>query len=521
MRHLALLLSFSVGFLSLSQEILWVRLVSFAQGGRPHAFSIVLATFLIGIALGANAGRRVCERSPDLLRSAAMVLFMAAAVDLAALYLASILLVYTPRRLLTLIVLISLTAAFKSVLFPIVHHLGSVGGSERVGRSVSRIYFGNVIGATLGPIVTGFWLLDHIDVENAFALVGTLTVALGVLTCALSKTRLTGGWIAPAALLALGVISVARPPSVVIRLAGVWDRAAVKHVIQNSHGIVHVFAPSSGEGGDITYGGNLYDGRINVDMAINSNALDRAYLMAVMHPEPRRALVIGLSTGAWTRVITGMPGIETVDVIEINPGYLDLIGRYPEVSPILTDPRVRIHIDDGRRWIRAHSNERYDLIFQNTTWHWRAYTTPLLSMEYFGEVKRHLNPGGIFAVNTTGSLDVYRTALEVFPYAIRYQNFVYMSDRPLTRRADAERVLRESKIGDKPAFDDSLFVGDSIGARLVQVRLETAQEFLLASKAPEPPEIITDMNLIPEFRHGQSPLFGWLRPLLPPSPNRD
>ena len=48
------------------------------------------------------------------------------------------------------------TAAIKSVLFPIVHHLGSSSSGPRVGRSVSNIYFGNIIGATLGPVMTGF-----------------------------------------------------------------------------------------------------------------------------------------------------------------------------------------------------------------------------------------------------------------------------------------------------------------------------------------------------------------------------
>ena len=170
MAYLALLLSFSVGFLSLSQEIVWVRLVSFGQQGRPHAFSIVLAAFLIGIALGAIAGRRLCQKSPDLLRSAGIVLLMAAAADFAALYLGSSIVPYSARRLLLLVIMIALTAGLKGVLFPIVHHLGAIGGSERVGRSISRIYFGNVMGSTLGPIVTGFWLLDHVDVEGTLSL---------------------------------------------------------------------------------------------------------------------------------------------------------------------------------------------------------------------------------------------------------------------------------------------------------------------------------------------------------------
>jgi predicted membrane-bound spermidine synthase len=140
MRQLALLLSFSVGFLSLSQEIVWVRLVSFAQGGRPQAFSLVLAAFLAGIALGAIVGRRLCRTSPDLPRAAGMVLFIAGAVDLLMLQLAPLILPYAPAPLTLLVLAIALTAALKGALFPIVHHLGSQGASGQVGRSVSRIY---------------------------------------------------------------------------------------------------------------------------------------------------------------------------------------------------------------------------------------------------------------------------------------------------------------------------------------------------------------------------------------------
>jgi predicted membrane-bound spermidine synthase len=523
MRHLALLLSFSIGFLSLSQEIVWVRLVSFGQSGRPHAFSLVLAAFLVGIALGAIGGRRLCRTSPDLPRSAGMVLFVAGAVDQVALQLAPILLPYAPIPLALLVVAIALTAGLKGVLFPVVHHLGSLGESDRVGRSVSRIYLGNVMGSSLGPIVTGFWLLDWVDVDTALALIGLLTVVLGVAASAFAARRLGAAWLAPAALLAFGAVSVARPPDLVVQIADAWGpgKDSVRHVIQNKHGIIHVLKPPRGQGGDITFGGNVYDGRINVDMNINSNELDRTYLMAVMHPAPRRALVIGLSTGAWTRVIEGMPGIESIDVIEINPGYLELIGRYPEVAPLLTDPRVKIRIDDGRRWLRANPHETFDLVFQNTTWHWRAYATQLLSADYLRQVKAHLRPGGILTTNSTGSLDAYRTALEVFPHVVRYKGFVYMSDQPLTKRPDAEQVLRASRIGDKPAFDDSLFVGDGIGARLVHDPLQTAQDFIARSEGRESARTITDMNLLPEFAHGRPPLFGWLRPLLPPNPNRE
>src|SRR5690349_17232285 len=124
-RRLALLLSFSIGFVSLSQEIAWVRIVGLGQQARPQAFSLVLSAFLLGIAFGAIAGRRICTRSSNVLRAAGWVLVIAAAVDFATLYMLSTPLAVTlgsPRRLAALLFIVALNAGLKGILFPIVHH---------------------------------------------------------------------------------------------------------------------------------------------------------------------------------------------------------------------------------------------------------------------------------------------------------------------------------------------------------------------------------------------------------------
>ena len=60
----------------------------------------------------------------------------------------------------------TLTALIKSIMFPIAHHLGSQQSGARIGRSVSKVYFGNIIGSTLGPIVTGYLLLDQLTMDQ-------------------------------------------------------------------------------------------------------------------------------------------------------------------------------------------------------------------------------------------------------------------------------------------------------------------------------------------------------------------
>ncbi|MDI4634536.1 hypothetical protein J7U46_15860 [Pelomonas sp. V22] len=516
MRRLALSLSFSVGLLSLSQEILWVRLLAFGQQGRPQAFAIVLTAFLLGISAGAIVGRRICASSPNLLASAARVLCWAAALDLIALQLMAPLLGNEPWRMAGLVLMIALTAGAKGVLFPIVHHLGSSEAEAGLGRSVSHVYLANVMGSALGPLITGFWLLDVLRVESVWALVVGATALLACLTLAAAAQRRASWFLMPVLLLGVGAVLTWQPLAVIDKVAEpAQGDVPLTHLIQNKHGILHV-AGRNGDGGDITYGGNAYDGRINVDMGRNSNMLDRAYLMAVLHKAPRRVLVIGLSTGAWTEAILGFPGVEQVDVVEINPGYRELISRYPDVAPLLSDPRVHVHIDDGRRWLRSHPQARYDLIFQNTTFHWRAYTSLLLSREYLTELRRHLAPGGIAAMNTTDSLDAYATAMSVFGHVVRYSNFAYMSDVPLQRRPDAEAVLRACLTGGRPSFADALFARPAVAWRLLNTPLVPAAEHLRSSPLTEP-GVITDLNMLNEYRHGQAPLFGALQFMLPPN----
>jgi hypothetical protein len=74
-------LSLWIGFLSLSEEILWVRVLGFSYETLPFAFSFVLACYLVGIALGAAYGKRLCARSPDLYAVGAVVLAVAAVGD--------------------------------------------------------------------------------------------------------------------------------------------------------------------------------------------------------------------------------------------------------------------------------------------------------------------------------------------------------------------------------------------------------------------------------------------------------
>src|SRR4029077_12887852 len=149
-------------------------------------------------------------------------------------------------------------------------------------------------------------------------------------------------------------------------------------------------------GDGIVYGSGVYDGRFNVTLTHDANEVVRAYAISAFHPAPRHVLMIGLASGSWAQVIAANPEVEDFTIVEINPAYLQLIPNYPDVASLLRNQKVRIAIDDGRRWLQHNGGASFDVIVMNTTYHWRDHSTNLLSTDFLAIGRRHLNPGGVF-----------------------------------------------------------------------------------------------------------------------------
>ncbi len=164
---LTLLLAGATGYVSLSQEIVWMRVISYASGGMPQVFGHILGFFLFGVAAGALAGKKICdEDKTHPLAFIAWMFFATALFYYVSIPLSSFIIAASSiGGMLVSYVAVAFVAFLLGSIFPVLCHFGIRSGSA-VGISLSGIYMANILGSTAGTLVTGFVLLNYLTVEQ-------------------------------------------------------------------------------------------------------------------------------------------------------------------------------------------------------------------------------------------------------------------------------------------------------------------------------------------------------------------
>lgn len=452
----ALLLSAVAGFIALSYEILWFRAFSFSSAGDARSFALMLGAYLLGLALGSAVSRRFCASHAVHDGGALMrtIGTFVVAANLAGFLVAPLL-----ALAVTLIwhyagglVFVVLAAGALGTVFPLLCHV-AIPPSQRAGQGLAYLYLANIVGSAAGSFITGFVLMDGLPLATISVGLATAGVLVGGILLLMRTRPLPRG--RAAGVLAIAALLVLAGPAL---YDGIYERMHFKltyegqryrQLVETKSGVVAV--TQSG----LVYGGGIYDGEMKTtfeSLEDDSNMLFRTFALSAMHPEPRNLLVIGLGSGSWTKVLAAHPQVRKITVIEINPGYLEVLRDDPVVGSVLSDPKVEIVIDDGRRWMRANPGRRFDAIVSNTTFNWRAYASGLIGVEFLELCREHLKAGGLFYYNTTWHPRVQRTGATVFPHALLVGNFLAVSDSPLVPDPDRlARVLRSYRIDGKPA----------------------------------------------------------------------
>ena len=122
-----------------------------------------------------------------------------------------------------------------------------------------------------------------------------------------------------------------------------------------------------------------------------------AILGAVLHEDPKTALVIGLGTGESAGWLSQMRNIEHVDVVELEPAIDEMALRCRELNfDVLNNDRVRRINNDGREFVLTAKNQQYDVIISEPSNPYRAGVASLYTSEFYQTVRDRLKPGGIF-----------------------------------------------------------------------------------------------------------------------------
>lgn len=426
------------GFVALSLEIVWFRILDVAVKSTAFTFATLLAVYLFGSGVGSlmAAGRVARLRRP--LR--AFLLAQCALVALSALAVTA--LVSLPPgmplvdwylqyweaydffafgheadathalRLYGLLpfALFFLPTVLMGLSFPILQRAVHDDPAAS-GRRVGALQAANIGGCVAGSLLVGLWSLEALGTP------GTLQLLVGcAVVFALVGTWAYGRAFAAVAvgLVAVGIL-VPDADSLWRRLHGQGGDVGLVFFEEDGTGVV-ALTPDRGEWRV------SINGKGNSWIPFGRGHTVLGAMPASVHPAPRRVGIVGLGSGdtAWAAAFRSET--ESLTVFEISRpqprALLRLVGflDFPDLRRLLEDSRLTIRLEDGRKALEGERAE-YDLLEADATWPETAGSGNLYSYEFFQAASARLAPGGVMCT-WAPTRRTYRTFRSVFPHVV-------------------------------------------------------------------------------------------------------
>jgi predicted membrane-bound spermidine synthase len=427
---ISVMISFAFGFLALSYEMVLFRIGVFVFHDLAYTFPGVLAPYLFGIALGSQFIKKWCSKLGN------NIIFITICLELViGFYLLATIpafskladVVSVPNVLSLPNILVMASFAFFIVIIPAVlmgttfpllcHH--AVERDIDTGPYTSYIYFSNTIGSTLGSLIAGFYLIGTFGLYHTLIILSALATTMFILTVLIikditaKKPKIIGAMVS-----VLAVLLISYPVSDHIYEHLFHYRQPLEKnsrivLTQESKYGVTIVTENAQTGIKTMFGNGVYDAHATMTLPSGN---ERALIPVLLRSPSKEIFQIGLGTGAWTKILATIPGVEKITVVEINDASVDLLNKIPEVRSILTNPKVEIIIDDGRRWLNAHPERRFNFFCFNATIHDTNLVGNLLSYDFNNIVKKHMDRNAVVLLNPTYGPDVYRTFTASFPY---------------------------------------------------------------------------------------------------------
>lgn len=410
-------LLFLTGFLGIGFEVLIVRALNQVMAGTVYTLSNVLAIYLSGNAIGAALHHRFGPRIAVSQRHTLLLTLVSTSMLL------SILGLYGLPQLhhfifghtdmlpwhwliadtLAAAVIMGIPTIAMGALFA---HLAqeartAVGG---LGCAVGV----NTLGGAVAPFAFGIALLPVVGLKNAL-----LAIPIGYLLPLIRSVRKQGKWLLIPAGLTISVVFCGK-----LSLVTLPEGA---RILANEDGVMANITVVEDESFEV----HLYVDNHYQMGGTSSYFTDRrqTHIPLLLHPNPKRALFLGVGTGTTIAAAGDHPGLTAVGV-ELIPEVVPQMHHFEKSTGNLANAKwLSVQVADARRYVIADRNI-YDVIIADLFHPARDGAASLYTREHFAQVKQRLSDGGIFCqwlplyqldMNTLHI--IIRTFLAVFPNA--------------------------------------------------------------------------------------------------------
>ncbi|WP_354675289.1 fused MFS/spermidine synthase [Cupriavidus alkaliphilus] len=440
--RLALLLYAAAGGIALGYEVVWSQAIVQFLSTRTFAFTVVLATYLAGLAIGSALAARHADRVRDPWGAFGLLVAAAGLVALLEFVLlgewllraqgslsawvqaltASPLLAACARFALAALTIVFVPTLLLGAAFPFVLRVSV--DSRRIGAGVGSVIALNTLGGIAGTALAGFVLVPYLGLVRTLSLLAVAAAVVGVVAVALgSGVRPAARWAVPM----LGVLAVIAaalaPPD---RLATLLARARGGELVFYEEGRGATVAVVEQTSATNRFRRLYIQGVSNSGDAMTSQRYMRlqALLPLIVHNgTPKSALVIGLGTGITAGATLAWPGLERRVVAELLPPVARAVPSFKGNFGVATDPRVEIRLRDGRREL-LQSPQQYDLVTLEPPPPSAAGVASLYSTDFYRLAAARLQAGGLVAQwlplptqNDEDTRMLVRSFLDVFPHA--------------------------------------------------------------------------------------------------------
>jgi spermidine synthase/MFS family permease len=421
------------GLAAMVYEVAWVRLLIPILGSSTYSFTLMLVAFIGGITIGSLIAARQIDRTKNLLSllqwcQIGVVISMIATFPLYGrlpyiFWRIGAMLVRTSEtyplylaiQLLFGFVLMVVPTVFLGISLPVATRIAA-RGLNTLGKSVGNIFSINTLGTVAGSLLAGLVLIPLVGVYSTLKIgVACNGVAVFVLLAVNTTVTVRNNGLIALALIVVFAISTVVTPDIErnVMLSGVFRQISRNNTPPTSYAEFAEKAKNIPvryfrEGVTATVGviqADAGDGTTQNVLIINGKAdassrgdLPTQVLLGqlplILHPDAKRALVIGYGSGVTAGSILTHP-VERVDCVEISPEVIEASEWFSDVNRLpLSDPRMKLHIEDALAYLKL-TEDRYDVIVSEPSNPWIAGIGNLYSQDFFELCKQRMPPNGL------------------------------------------------------------------------------------------------------------------------------